>query len=328
MGVWSKSMKKTVMAGVAASLCASMAFGASDAKAEYPEKTINLAVWSGAGGALDIMGRKLGEMVTKELGWSTKVENRPGGSGSVGLSYVMTQPADGYTWLIFTATLSTGIARGLIPFSTDDIRFVRGLTAEPTSLAVRKDSPLKSTKDFVEFMKANPKGLKIGGHSSGGFHQFMLFQLQQMTGFEAGWVPHDSSGKIPLNIMGGHIDAAMMTPSSGLAQVQNGDIRLLGVSLPQRSEFLPDVPTFKEQGYDLEGMIWRGVALKAGTPEDVVAKIQAGLDKVVASDGWKSYMKDRFQENPGFRDDAFRKQAEKEIAAQKNFLEKAGFLKK
>ncbi|WP_316976922.1 tripartite tricarboxylate transporter substrate binding protein [Shumkonia mesophila] len=316
------------VSGLLASVCLVLAVATPEARAAFPGKTINLAVWSGAGGALDIYGRKLAEMLTKEMGWTTKVENRPGGSGSVGMSYMMTQPADGHTWLIFTATLSTGIVRELIPFKTSDIRFVRAMTAEPTSLAVRKDSPLKSTADFVNYMKAHPKGLKTGGHSSGGFHQYMLFQLMEKGGFEAGWVPHDSSAKIPLNIMGGHIDASMMTPSSGLSQVQSGDIRLLGVSLPERSKFLPDVPTFKEQGFDLVDMIWRGVALKAGTPEPIVAEIQKALDKVEASAEWQAYMKDEFQENPGYRDDAFRQKVEKEIVEQRAYLEKAGFLKK
>ncbi len=313
---------------IALVVCLTMVIAPLQAHAEYPEKTINVAVWSGAGGALDIYGRKLAEMVSKEMDWTTKVENRPGGSGSVGLSYVMSQPADGHTWLIFTGTLATGIARGLIPFTTDDIRFVRAMQAEPTSLAVRKDSPLKSVGDFVEYMKAHPFGLKVGGHSSGGFHQFMLFQLMEQGGFEAGWVPHDSSGKVPINIMGGHIDAGMMTPSSGLAQVLSGDIRLLGISLAERSEFLPDVPTFKEQGYNLDDSIWRGVAVKAGTPEEIVAKIQAALDKVEASAEWKEFMLQRKQENPKLRDGAFRALAEKQIKEQRNFLEKAGFIKK
>lgn len=328
MSLVSRLMKSSIAVGVAASVVGAVAMTPTGAKAEYPEKTITVAVWSGAGGALDTYGRKLAQMVTKVMGWSTKVENRPGGSGSIGLAYVMSQPADGNTWLIFTGTLATGIARGLIPFQTSDIRFVRAMQAEPTSLAVRKDSPLHSVKDFVDYMKAHPNGLRVGGHSSGGFHQFMLFQLMEQGGFQAGWVPHDASGKVAVNLMGGHIDAAMMTPSSGLAQVNSGDIRLLGISLAKRSEFLPNVPTFMEQGYKLNDMIWRGMGLKGGTPEPIVAKIQAALDKVEATDEWKAFMTKRKQENPGLRDDAFRKFAEKQIKEQRNFLEKAGFLKK
>lgn len=296
------------------------------AAAEFPEKPVTLVVWSGAGGALDTYGRKLAELLEKEAGWTVKVDNRPGGSGAVGLSQIVTQPADGHSILVLTGTLTFGIAQGLIPFKVEDLRLLRAMQSEPSSLAVLADSPLQSVDDFVAYMKENPNGLKVGGHSSGGFHQYMLYQMMKQGGFESGWIPHDASGKVTLALLGKHIDAAMMTPSTGLAQVKNGEIRLLGVSTAERSEFLPDAPTFTEQGYALEGAIWRGIAVKAGTPDDAVDAIQAAIDQVTASAEWKKFQEEQFQDSPDWKEAEFTDRVMKDLAEQSEFLKAAGFV--
>lgn len=294
------------------------------AAADFPDKPVTLVVWSGAGGALDTYGRKLAELLEKEAGWTVKVDNRPGGSGAVGLSQIVTQPADGYNILVLTGTLTFGIAQGLIPFKLEDLRLLRAMQSEPSSLAVLNDSPFRTVQDFVDHMKAHPNGLKIGGHSSGGFHQYMLYQMMKQGGFESGWIPHDASGKVTLALLGRHIDAAMMTPSTGLSQVKSGEIRLLGVTTAERSPFLPDAPTFKEQGFDLEGAIWRGIAVKAGTPDDVVAVIQTAIDKVTASDEWAKFQEDQFQDSPNWAEAEFTERTRKDLVEQREFLQSTG----
>lgn len=322
-------MKTRMITLLTAAMCFSGAFfpAAAPVAAAFPEKTISLVVWSGAGGALDVYGRKLSEMLSKEVGWANKVENRPGGSGAVGLSYMRAQPADGYTWIICTGTLTFGIAQGLIPFDTSEIEFVRAMQGEPTSLAVPKNSPLKSVQDFLDALKSGQK-LRVGGHSSGGFHQYMLFQLTQGLGVRTPWIPHDASGKIPLALLGGHLDVAMMTPSSGLAQIQNGDVRLLAISTAERSEAYPDVPTFKELGFNLVDFIWRGTVVKAGTPPDVLEAIQTALDKVEATQEWQDFMVSLDQSNPGHQGEDFRKYVNDQIVEQSKFLASEGYLKK
>lgn len=292
----------------------------------FPDKPVTLVVWSGAGGALDTYGRKLAELLEKEGGWSVRVDNRPGGSGAVGVSQIMNQPTDGYNILVLTGTLTFGIAQGLIPFELKDFRLLRAMQSEPSSLAVLADSPLKTVGDFVGYMKQNPNGLKVGGHAPGGFHQYMLYQLMQKGGFESGWIPHDASGKVTLGLLGKHLDAAMMTPSTGLAQVKNGEIRLIAVSTDERSPFLPDTPTFKEQGFDIEGAIWRGIAVKAGTPDDVVNAIQATIDKVTASEEWKKFQLEQFQDSPDWKETEFTERATQELASQAEFLKANGFV--
>lgn len=312
-------------AAFAAALATASLGLANPAAADFPEKPVTLVVWSGAGGALDTYGRKLAELLEKEAGWTVKVDNRPGGSGAVGLSQIVTQPADGYQILVLTGTLTFGIAQGLIPFKLEDLRLLRAMQSEPSSLAVLANSEFQTVQDFVDHMKANPNGLKVGGHSSGGFHQYMLYQLMQQGEFESGWIPHDASGKVTLGLLGSHIDAAMMTPSTGLSQVKNGEIRLLGISTPERSPFLPDVPTFKEQGYELDGAIWRGIAVKAGTPDDAVTAIQEAIDKVTASEDWKKFQEEQLQDSPNWAEAEFTERAKAELAGQAEFLKAAGY---
>lgn len=292
----------------------------------FPEKPVTLVVWSGAGGALDTYGRKLAELLEKEGGWSVRVDNRPGGSGAVGVSQIMNQPADGYNILVLTGTLTFGIAQGLIPFELKDFRLLRAMQSEPSSLAVLADSPFKTVSDFVNHMKQNPNGLKVGGHAPGGFHQYMLYQLMQKGSFESGWIPHDASGKVALGLLGRHLDAAMMTPSTGLAQVKSGEIRLIAVSTDERSPFLPGTPTFKEQGFGIEGAIWRGIAVKAGTPDDVVNAIQTTIDKVTASEEWKKFQLEQFQDSPDWKEAEFTERAASELASQAEFLKANGFV--
>lgn len=145
-------------------------------------------------------------------------------------------------------------------------------------------------------------------------------------GFESGWIPHDASGKVTLSLLGGHLDAAMMTPSTGLAQVKSGEIRLLGISTDERSVFLPDVPTFKEQGYDIDGAVWRGIAVKAGTPDDVVDRIQAAIDAVTASEEWKAFQAEQMQDSPDWKEEEFSRRVQTDLDQQTEFLKAAGYI--
>lgn len=293
----------------------------------YPSKPVNLVVWSGAGGTLDNYGRKTAELLSRELGWTVNVQNRPGGSGAVGVSSIMAQPADGINILILTSTLTFGIAQGLIPFSLDSLRLVRCMQSEPSSLAVHKDSPFHTVQDFVDYMKANPNGLKVGGHAPAGFHQYVLYQLMQQGNFKSGWIPHDASGKIPLALLGKHIDVAVMTPSSGLDQVLSGEIRLLGLTTAERSEFFPDVPTFKEQGFDIVDSVWRGAAVKGETPDHIVDAIQTALDKVIASEDWISFQEREKQDNLNLKEAEFTAMAASQLEGQREFLRSIGLIK-
>jgi tripartite-type tricarboxylate transporter receptor subunit TctC len=298
------------------------------AQAAYPDRPITFVCWSSAGSPMDTMIRKLASLVEKDLGQPIAVENRKGGSGAVAMSYVMSQPADGYTVVSTSSSMTFTMAKGKIPFTPDDFIVLRATQAEPSSLAVRKDSPLKTMKDFVDTLKAKPNSLKVGGYASAGFHQFVFYQIVKATGVKAAWIPFDGGNKAALAVLGGHLDVAVMTPSSALSQVKSGELRLLGVSTEARDPYLPDVPTMKEQGYDVVASIWRGVMVKKGTPKPVIDTLIAAIKKAEASKAWKDFQVQRQQTSVNLSVDQLAAQVRKELTDRREFLEQGGFLKK
>ena len=255
------------------------------AAAPYPSNTVKLLCWSSAGSPLDVMMRQLGKQFGDMFGQTFVVENRPGGEGAVAMAAVVNQPADGYTILSTTSSMSFAMATDDIQYTPDNFIVLPPLQTEPSAIAVRRDSPFKTMKQFMDFMHDSPDKLSVGGFSAAGFHQYVFYRLQQLGHFKSVWVPFKGGSGAALAVLGGHIDAAIMTPSSATAQVKNGDIRLLGISSAERSEYFPDVPTFKEQGYDVVATIWRGIMVKSGTPKPIIDTLISAIDKVQAIGG-------------------------------------------
>lgn len=318
--------KMRIVTSLAAVLA--VAWMAPAAEAAYPEKPVKFVCWSAAGSPMDIMVRKLASMMTQEIGQPVPVENRAGGSGAVAMSYINAQPADGYTIMNTSSSMTFTMAQGKIPFKPDDFTILRVLQAEPSSIAVRKDSPFKTLADFVAHLKKNPNGLKIGGYGSFGFNLWAFHLLQTKSGIQSAWIPFDGGNQAALALLGGHIDATSMTPSSGLAQIQSGELRLLGVTLPKRSKFLPDVPTMKEQGYDVDASIWRGVMVKKGTPQEAVDVLTKAMDKITASKEWDDFQNQYMQLTLDWSMDEVAKIVREDLEQQRDFFVKGGFGKK
>ncbi len=318
-----KPFKQAVALGTALAV---LALAPAAMAQDYPTGPVKFVVTSAAGSPLDSMMRQLAKQVGEELGQSTPVENRTGGSGAVAMSYVMSQPADGYNIMSVTGTTTFTLAQGKIPFKRDNFIFVRALQTEPSAVAVRADSPFKTLADFVNALKDKPNSVRVGGFATAGFHQFVFYRLQQEAGIQAAWIPFDGGNEAAFALLGGHIDVAMMTPSSALAQVESGEIRLLAISTEERDEFFPDTPTFKEQGQDVVEAIWRGVAVKADTPAPVLETLSGAMDKVEASDEWKAFMQQNKQSRAGWSIDEFQAQVENEIETRREFLKAGGYL--
>ena len=184
--------------------------------------------------------------------------------------------------------------------------------------------PVKTMKQFIDFIRANPEKLSVGGFSSAGFHQYVFYRLQQEAHFKSVWVPFKGGSDAALALLGGHIDAAIMTPSSALAQIKNGDIRLLGISSADRNEYFPNVPTFKEQGYNVVTAIWRGIMVKADTPQRIVDTLLAALDKMKKTDDWKNFSKLNMQSSVDISLPDMQKQVREEVRSDREFLEATG----
>lgn len=312
---------------VAALLIALAPFGAAVAQERYPSRTVKLICWSSAGSPLDVMMRQVGRQLGDTFNQTFVVENRAGGEGAVAMAATLNSPADGYTILSTTSSMSFAMATRSGRYTPDDFIVLPALQSEPSSVAVRTDSPLKSMRDFVEAIRASPDRISVGGFSSAGFHQYVLYRLQELGRFKSVWVPFKGGQDATVALLGGHIQAGVMTPSSALSQIQNGDIRLIGISSAGRNEFLPNVPTFKEQGYDFTESIWRGVMVKAGTPGDIVATLVAALADMTKTREWREFSRINMQSAVDITLAGMHTQVRAEVAAYRKFLEAIGTAK-
>jgi tripartite-type tricarboxylate transporter receptor subunit TctC len=314
-----------LLAASAAGIVTSVA--TSSAEERYPSRTVRLLCWTSAGAPLDVMMRQLGKQLGVILGQTFVVDNRAGASGAVAMSALMGQPPDGYSILSTTSSMSFTMASTALPYTASDFTVLPALQAEPSAVAVRADSRFKSLKDLIAFLRENPDKLSVGGFSAGGFHQFVFHRLQQEGHFKATWIPFKGGQEAGMALLGGHIDVAVLTPSSALAQIQNGDIRLLGISSEGRDQYFPDVPTFKEQGLDVVERIWRGVMLKAGTPRPVIDTLISAIDRMKQTQEWKDFSRINLQSAMEISLGDMQTLVANEISSDRAFLRSSGLLK-
>ena len=312
---------------LAALLTGALVGAASAAQPAYPSKPITFVVWSSAGSPLDVFMRRLAALTEQELRQTVIVVNRTGGSGAVAMAYVQSQPADGYTILSTTGSFTFTLATGQVPFRLEDFVLLKSFQAEPSAVAVRKDSRFRTLDDFVAYMRQHPRGLRIGGFATAGFHQYVLYRLQTEAGFEATWIPFEGGADALIALLGGHIDVAVLTPSTALSQVQSGEVRLLGISTERRSPYFPDVPTFKEQGYDVVEYLWRGVMVKRGTPAEVLQVLNAAFDRVARRPEWNEYMTTFVQEELLLGTNELEALARRELHERRAFLRSIGVVR-
>jgi len=319
-------MKRSV--AIAALIVAALWVAESvSAPAAYPTRLVRLLCWTSAGSPLDVMMRQVGKQFGEMFGQTFVVENRPGGEGVLAMSLLQSMPADGYTILSTTSSMAFAMAAGDMKFGPSDFIILPALQAEPSAVAVRADSRFKTMKEFMDAIRAQPDKLSVGGFSSAGFHQYVFYRLQQVGGFKSIWVPFKGGGDAAIALLGGHIDVAVMTPSSGLAQLKSGEIRLLGISSTGRNEYFPDVPTFKEQGYDVAEEIWRSVMVKAGTPRSVLDTLMSAVDKMKATKQWQEFSTLNMQSSMAISLDDMQARVRAEIASNREFLVSAGLRK-
>ncbi|MBV7483800.1 tripartite tricarboxylate transporter substrate binding protein [Bordetella sp. BOR01] len=265
----------------AALLCALpvLAWGA------YPDKPVRLVVPFTPGSITDVVARALAQGLDGELGQSVVVENRAGANGIVGTASAVRSKPDGYT--LFMVGVSTGASNvsafKSLPYDPLKDFAPIGLVAEaPFMLVSRSDLPVGSVKDLVGYAKAHPGKLSYGYGS--GSAQLCGAQVVSMGGFTATPVAYRGVPQAMTDLMAGVLDFTIADMVNGLQQSRAGRVTALGVTSKTRSPLAPELPTLAEAGlpdYDLN--VWFGVAAPAGTPADVIARVNAALGKVLQS---------------------------------------------
>jgi len=254
--------------------------------AEYPDKPITYTIPFNPGGESDITARLQEPILEKDLGVTVNVTHKPGGGGAVAWSeFQRTAKPDGYS--IIGCNIPHIIGQPLLRkdagYKTDGFKVVMWFHFTPNVLVVSKDSPYKTLDDFIAYAKKNPKAATVGGSGTYSANHLETLRLQKAAGVELTYVPHTGTGPIIPALMGGHLKAAM---SYSMVSVNYKDkFRTLAVASEERVPAMPDVPTFKELGYDIVGGAFRGVAAPLGTPQPVVdrlAEAYTNANKIIA----------------------------------------------
>src|SRR5688572_2084135 len=243
---------RTIAAGITLALAAATAFAQS-----YPSKPITMVVPFPPGGVADIVGRPLAAQMEKALKQPIVVVNRTGAGGAVGMASVAKAPADGYTILMALSSISifpvSDRINGKQPqYELADFAPIALVTADPTVLVVRADGPFKTLKDFVAYAKANPG--KINYSSSGvyGTLHVAMEIFANAAGIKLFHVPYQGGGPAVTALLGGQVEASAQGPAAAIGQIRAGKMRALASWGTERLKLLPDIPTFKELGYEAE----------------------------------------------------------------------------
>lgn len=257
-----------------------LVLAAGAAQAEYPEKPIEVIVGYSAGGGTDVMARTTMPFVEKYLGEGTSivVKNMPGASGQIGITEVAGSDADGYT--LGTFNLPGMMARTLdreAGYDRDSFTYLANVVNDPNVIVTSKDSGIETVDDLIAAAKENPLAITVGMSSLGGDDHFLLIKLQKQTETDFTIVPFKGSAPARTAVMGGHVAVGIFNVSE-IAKFQ-GELNVLGIAQAERSDFAPEVATFREQGLDLINGSMRGVVAPAGLPEDVAAKLRDAFEK-------------------------------------------------
>jgi tripartite-type tricarboxylate transporter receptor subunit TctC len=291
-----RTMRRLML--VAAAACALT----TPALADFPDKTIRIVVPYPPGGFNDTLGRIMAQKFTDNWGVPAVVENRPGGGTLIGTDSVAKAPADGYTLLVVAFPFAVNPSLyAKLPYDTvKDFAPLILAGQTPNLLVVNPDVPVKSVKELIDTAKAKPGGLSYGSTGSGSSNHLSMELFRLMTGTQIVHVPYKGSAPMVTDLLGGHVQIAFDNVPNVIQQVKAGKLRALAITSPQRTASLPEIPTVAEAGVPgYEVGVWFGLVAPAATPPDVLAKLNAELNKILGQADVKQKFADQGVEPVG-----------------------------
>lgn len=260
---------------------------AQEATSAYPSRNILIIVPYPPGGPPDVIARLLGPIIQKDLGQSLIVENRPGASTTIAASAVARATPDGYTLLAsdIAQTVAPSIMANPGFDPAKDLKPVIQTTNSVFTVVIDPKLPIKSIAELVAYSKSKPDAIKAGHSGIGTPPHLYTLSVINSTGANMLLVPYRGIALAVQDVVGGHIQLISSAPSTTVNLTLDGKVRMLGISGDKRLAALPDVPTFKEQGLALKGFeqdTWFGIHAPGGTPDPIVAKLNAALNRALA----------------------------------------------
>jgi tripartite-type tricarboxylate transporter receptor subunit TctC len=249
--------------------------GIASAQSAFPAKPVHILVPYAAGGAVDILARTLGDVVSRQWGQAVVVDNRPGAGGVVASQALVAAPPDGTTLIIVASGHATNpFLYAKLPYDTfKDFTPISLLASSPNILLVRADSPFKNLADVIAQAKAKPGGLSFAHAGNGTSTHLAGELLKNLAKIDIEGIPYKGGAPAINDLLGGQIPLSFNNGPESVGQVEAGTVRALAVTTAARAPFLPDVPSVGETvpGYDTE--VWWGLVGPAGMPRDLVEKL-------------------------------------------------------
>lgn len=257
----------------------------------WPSKPIRIVVPFPPGGTTDQIARWTQPLLQKDLGTPIVIENKGGGSGSIGTQMVVASPADGYTFLLVfdTHAANPALIPG-IPYDTvKDLAPVMLVGKSPMVITAHPSSPYRSFADILNASKEKPESVSFGTIGSGSLAHLAMTQISNQLNVKMNHVPYKGGGPLVVDAIAGHVPVAIASVALLSPHIKNGKLIPLAVTSPKRSVQLPDTPTISElavPGYDAEA--WWGLLAPAGTPPDIIKRMHEAMSKALEDTTVKS----------------------------------------
>jgi tripartite-type tricarboxylate transporter receptor subunit TctC len=260
--------------------------------APYPTKTIRFIIGFPPGGSPDIVARRYAAALTTKLGQQVIVENRPGAGTLIATEAAVKAAPDGYSLFLGTGSVVTnGVLKKDLTFNPlEALKTVTFLYRVPWCIVVSPSLGVSSLKDLVKMAKENPGKLRYGSTGVGGQAHFLGEYLKKLTGTNIRHVPYTGGATSLTDVITGQIEISIAELLGARARSANGELKILAVSSAERSPVLPEVPTIREQGIDIEFDSFALVFVPAGTPDDIVKQLHEAISAVSADAEFRDTM--------------------------------------
>jgi len=287
-------VRALLKAGLLAAVIAAVSSQADKSAAQsWPSRPVTMVVPFTAGTTSDILARGLAQHVSEALGQPIVIDNRGGGGGNIGGAVAARAAHDGYTILFATTgpAATNKLTYQNMPYDPEkDLAPIVLVGKSPILVTARADAPFSTLKEFIDYAKANPDKLNGGFPGNGTLGHITGVLLQNTTGTKFGMIQYRGSAPIIADLIGKHIDIAMDSMAAYVPSVESGQIKALAIAGAQRWSRLPEVPTASESGLpNFEASVWYALFAPAGTPQDVIAKLNAAANDYLKSDKARTF---------------------------------------
>jgi tripartite-type tricarboxylate transporter receptor subunit TctC len=268
-----------------AAVCFALAFITNAFAQPYPSKPIRIVVPYPPGGFNDTLGRTLAAKFTEAWGQPAVVENKPGANTVIGTDFVAKAAPDGYTLLIvaFPFAVTPSLLKNMPYDTVKDFAPIAWAAVSPNALVVNPSLPVKNVAELIALAKAKPGTLSYASTGNGSSNHISMELFKSLAGVDIVHIPYKGSGPAVTDLLGGQVQLMFDNAPNVMPHVKAGKLRALGMSSAKRSSFAPDIPTVAESGVPgYEVAVWFGVVAPAGTPREIVQKLNAEVLRILA----------------------------------------------